>query len=211
MDALSFLADVTGYAQAQAEPSSANRPVKLATVDPAYDPASYATGTLPRVTFDGEATMSGKLYPVMAPYQPRPADRVVLVPVGNTYLIIGAIRTGSSMGLVQDWTAPTLAAGYTHNANENGTLQFRVLDSYGTRMVEWRGAVNRGSGSVITTVPAIARPSVRRTVLAPRNAAITNDVKIDFNTDGTAAVFGETTDSAPLPTWIALNGVSYFL
>ncbi|WP_433242490.1 hypothetical protein [Actinomadura nitritigenes] len=91
MDALSFLQDLTGYAQAQAQPSSANRPIKLATIDPAYNPAGYRTGTLPKVTFDGESTLSGKLYPVLGTYWPKPGDRVALAPVGTTYMIIGPL------------------------------------------------------------------------------------------------------------------------
>jgi hypothetical protein len=91
---IDFLTAISGYARADAHAAggSATRPIKLATVDPAYDP--YA-GLLPKVTFYGESTLSGKRYPHLAEYVPVPGDAVALIPCGNTYLIIGAI--GSSV------------------------------------------------------------------------------------------------------------------
>lgn len=90
MDALSFFQTVAGFTQSQTSQQSENKPFKLGTVDPAYV-ASTFPGTLPKVTFDGESTVSGKLYPVMSPYWPQPSDRVVLAPIGNTYLILGPV------------------------------------------------------------------------------------------------------------------------
>lgn len=87
-----FLRAITGYAEANAKPSSANKPVKLGRVDYDYDPADFLGGTNPRILFDGEATVSQKRYPVMPPYYPLPGARVCLVPVGTTYLVIGAVE-----------------------------------------------------------------------------------------------------------------------
>jgi hypothetical protein len=87
-----FLTEMSGYVQADITGSSANRPVKFATIDPAFDP--YA-GLLPKVTFDGEGTLSGKRYPHVATYVPIPSDRVVLIPAGNTYLILGSVDTST--------------------------------------------------------------------------------------------------------------------
>lgn len=90
MNPLDFLQSIAGFTQSQTAQQSANRPFKLGTIDPAYVASSFP-GTLPKVTFDGESTLSGKLYPVMAPYKPQPSDRVVLAPVGNTYVILGPL------------------------------------------------------------------------------------------------------------------------
>jgi hypothetical protein len=70
--------------------------VKLGVIDPAYSSSSYP-GTLPKVTFDGESTLSGKRYTVIGSYLPTPGDRVALLPVGNTYVIIGAIDTDAAL------------------------------------------------------------------------------------------------------------------
>lgn len=80
MDPLSFLDSVASHAQARYPV----RAPKLGTVDPAY-----TTGD-PKITFDGESSLSGKTYPY-AGYTPQAGDRVVLLPVGNSWLIIGAI------------------------------------------------------------------------------------------------------------------------
>lgn len=80
MDPLDFLDSVAGH-------TAARYPVQtplLGTVDPAY-----TTGN-PKITFDGETTLSGKTY-LYAGYTPQAGDRVVLLPVGNSYLVIAAI------------------------------------------------------------------------------------------------------------------------
>lgn len=59
--------------------------IKLATVDPAY-----AAGR-PKITFDGETTLSTKTYPYLASYTPGANDRVLLVQSGHTWVIIGEI------------------------------------------------------------------------------------------------------------------------
>ena len=82
VDPFDFL-DVTGgfSAQNQARPT-----FKLATIDP-----SYVSGA-PRVTFDGESTLSLKAYSRLAGYSPSPNDRVLMAAVGQAnYVILGAI------------------------------------------------------------------------------------------------------------------------
>lgn len=94
MDALTFLESVSGYTKAQ-QNGSADKPLRLGVIDPAYVTATFP-GTLPKVTFDGESTLSAKQYAVMSNYLPTASDRVVLVPVGTTYLIIGALDSDAS-------------------------------------------------------------------------------------------------------------------
>lgn len=95
MNPLDFLQSVAGFAQAN-QPGFDITKMRLATVDPAYVSSTYP-GTLPKVTFDGETTLSGKRYPVMSPYLPTPGDRVLMVPLGATYLIIGPTDQDASL------------------------------------------------------------------------------------------------------------------
>lgn len=52
--------------------------------------SSYTSGR-PRVLFDGESVLGAKVYPVLGSYSPAANDRVLLVPVGTSYVIVGKI------------------------------------------------------------------------------------------------------------------------
>jgi hypothetical protein len=101
--ALSFLDAVAGYVDSGSR-SSADRPIRLATVDPAYTPwVAYPAAPPPaRVTFDGESTLSGKAYPYASGFIPWAGSRVVLVPIGNSYLITGALSPQTPQGFWQN-------------------------------------------------------------------------------------------------------------
>lgn len=85
-----FLDLVAGHAKRGRRRSSADKPNRLAVVDPAYVAASFP-GTLPLVTFEGESTLSVKRYNVAGTYAPVAGHRVLMVPVGNTYVIVGKL------------------------------------------------------------------------------------------------------------------------
>jgi hypothetical protein len=88
-----FLESVAGYSQyiAKNEAPNANAPIRLAVIDPAYVASSYP-GTLPKVTFEGEDSVTEKRYLVVdTGYSPLPSDRVVMLPAGATYVIVGPI------------------------------------------------------------------------------------------------------------------------
>ena len=89
IDSRDFLEYVSGYANSgtSGPKSSAERPPKLGSID-----AAYTTG-LPKILFDGETTVSAKGYAWLDPYVPVPGDRVSLIPVGQSYLILGKINT----------------------------------------------------------------------------------------------------------------------
>lgn len=88
MKSIDFLAAIQGAARPKN--GSADRKARLATIDPAYVASSYP-GTLPRLTFDGEDTLSVRGYVALAPYIPTPGHRVVLLPIGNSYVILGSV------------------------------------------------------------------------------------------------------------------------
>lgn len=101
---LAFLDAVAGYTRAQSS-SSADRPIKLAKVDPAYDGfADPYPQPVPaaRVTFEGESTLSVKAYPVANGFIPSPNQRVYMVPIGTSYLIAGAVNPQTPQGFWQD-------------------------------------------------------------------------------------------------------------
>jgi len=120
-NALSFLQDVMGYNQAQHPKTSADKGIKLAVIDSAYVSSSFAAGTLPRVTFEGESTLSTKFYPVLGPYWPQPSDRVAMVPIGTTWLIIGPVSTADG-GV---WTPGNAHVG--GNLDVTGTITSSIL------------------------------------------------------------------------------------
>lgn len=100
-----FLRAIAGFAEANASPSSSNKPVKLGRVDYEFNPEDFLGGVNPRILFDGESSMSEKRYAVMPPYYPLPGARVCLIPVGTTYLIIGAVENVPQDPEVQIFTA----------------------------------------------------------------------------------------------------------
>lgn len=86
-----FLETVIGAAREASAGESANRPALLATVDPAYSGSGA-----PKVTFDGESTLSSKLYAYADSYRPAAGDRVLLVPIGTTYMIVCKVASGET-------------------------------------------------------------------------------------------------------------------
>jgi hypothetical protein len=85
---IDILTSIKGFEETTSAKSS-DRPIKQAVIDPAYVASSFP-GTLPKVTFEGETVLSTKFYPVADPYWPEPGDRVWMVPIGTTYMIVGS-------------------------------------------------------------------------------------------------------------------------
>lgn len=153
IDPRSFLATVTGYARRTAATTSADRPIRLATVDPDY------TGTgAPKVTFDGESTLSSKLYAFVDSYRPAASDRVVLIPVGTTYLIAGKISAGTSKtpGGVLDLATTTASTSLT--AAGGGTVT-----DVDTLSVSWDAVTGR---YYRVTLRTLARSTVADDILS---------------------------------------------
>jgi hypothetical protein len=192
MDALSFLQSVSGFVQSE-RTSAADRPPRLATVDPAYNPTTFP-GTLPRVTFDGEAVMSQKRYAVLGPtYVPSPSERVLLLAVGGTYVIVGPINaTPRRPVMVSDSTditgissggaaAGSPVVGTSFVAPPSGQVWINVSgwmwSSLNTVQVilgfELRAGATVGSGTVVTAVNA------ERALITPR--AVTSGGPADLN------------------------------
>jgi microcystin-dependent protein len=151
--ALDFLAALRGPSGAASTPSStaATLGPRLATVDAAYS----GSGSVP-VVFDGESAAGVRVYVALAPVLA--GQRVVLLPVGHTYVILGATTGGvagsdlpAGTSIEGHWTAapsgfyledgsvkvraddaPLFAAlGTRYNTGGETSLQFRLPDSRG--------------------------------------------------------------------------------
>lgn len=90
-----FLDAVRGYTQQPAgtRAPAQDRPPKMGTVDAAYTGAGPA-----KVKFDGETTTSTKAYTLIN-CQVAASDRVALIPLGKTLVIIGTIGTPPQLGM----------------------------------------------------------------------------------------------------------------
>src|SRR5689334_12648182 len=92
-----FLEATTEYVQKSLE-GAGTRAVKLATIDENYPTDPYYAGGLhgPKVTFDGDTTLSANGFAYLPhAYVPTAGDRVIMQPVGNTYVIAGSIDAAS--------------------------------------------------------------------------------------------------------------------
>jgi hypothetical protein len=129
IDERSFLRTVAGYTKQASPGDSAGRPDRLATIDPAYSGAGA-----PKVTFDGESTLSSKLYAYADSYRPAAGDRVLLVPIGTTYMIVGKVASGETktpggvLGYASGTTGQTLSGGQTTPTDITGlSVTFPVV------------------------------------------------------------------------------------
>lgn len=114
--------------------TSAQRAVRLATVD-----AGYTSGN-PRVTFDGETVLSTREYVSVIPVAA--GARVVMIPVGRTFVIVGDVEDGllaqfESIATdlsdlddrVDDLEAPLVQSGWAATVG-NGTAEQDVAITF---------------------------------------------------------------------------------
>lgn len=87
-DHVTFLQGISDFV-GEANQSSASKSNRLAVVDPSYVYGADST----KVTFDGEDSLTTKSYKILGNNYPLPGGRVLLVPVGTTYLIIGQVES----------------------------------------------------------------------------------------------------------------------
>jgi hypothetical protein len=128
MDAVDFLTAIQGLTSGQQAPGN-----KLATIDPAYTIGTVNDPTLPKVTFDGESTMSTKRYPIVDGYLPAPSQRVLMVPIGRTYVVAGAVSSANRRN------SPPRVKVYRHvdqTGIPTGTVGAIIFDSNATTVFE---------------------------------------------------------------------------
>jgi hypothetical protein len=131
---------------------------------------------------------------------------------GTTWVAVSVGRSS--------WTTITPESPWTQNGNNNGNLQYRLLNISGEESLQFRGALGRASyptspaGSYVvnnTALPSIVRPSTLRTVLIPCSDTSSDRIalKLDVRVDGYLEVFGFS--SSAKPPWIGFNGVTVSL
>lgn len=114
------------------------------------------------------------------------------------------------------WKTITPASPWTQNGNNQGDLQYRILNIAGEESIQFRGGLARASypsspssSYVInnSSLPTAARPSTLRTVLIPCSDTSSDRIalKLDIKTNGDLEVFGFA--SSIKPPWIGFNGV----
>ncbi|WP_030670729.1 hypothetical protein [Streptomyces rimosus] len=147
------------------------------------------------------------------------AEKLLTVYDGTAWTVVAA---GTSA-----WTTIPLASGFSHNGNDNGTAQYRIVNLFGELTVMLQGGIDIGysgspsvirNGGIITStpLPSAARPGSLRTVPAACSA-VTSDslsLKLDAQPDGHLKIVGTTASNASeriTPPWISLNGCYYSL
>lgn len=129
------------------------------------------------------------------------------------------VRVSSTWSVIavgnRAWTTIGLASGWSHNGNENGTLQYRLVNLFGEDTLMFRGGISRSSypgtvpGSWTLTssaLPAAARPSTKRTFVVACSDVSSDRLalKVDLQTDGHISLWG--TSSTTKPPWVSFNG-----
>lgn len=112
------------------------------------------------------------------------------------------------------WTTISLTTGWAHNGNDQGTLQYRIVNFAGEDTIMFRGGVSRASYGALQAyyqlnanpLPASARPSTLRTISVPCSDVNSERItlKLDITTDGWLRVFG--IQARTLPPWVGFNG-----
>jgi hypothetical protein len=157
---------------------------------------------------------------------PAVGDQVLLVQSGaGSWWAAGRTSSGADTA----WTDVSLVSGFSHNGNSNGNVQYRVVVTAGTRMMQWRGGIGitytsntiPNSGNILTApLGASLRPAGRRSITAACSAGSSSSLslKLDFQMDGTVQIVGTTTAttdtySTPIirPPWVSLNNIQYSL
>lgn len=120
----------------------------LAYIDDDFDPMKYPQ-ILPKVRFNGQP-VSLKGYKVTIPgYVPMPGDRVLMIPVGNDWVIGGVLETQREVLFpgTTVWEA-SYDASQTLNATTDTTINWQIVDLDLVGSEQNRGAISRFQPSV---------------------------------------------------------------
>lgn len=109
-----------------------------------------------------------------------------------------------------DWTAVSLASGFTNNGNAQGTVRYRRITIAGAPFMQLRGGVSwatsgtlPNSGNILAAVlPTNCRPALLTSLPVAAGGV---DIKLDAQTGGQLRLISST----GLTTWAALSGVQY--
>lgn len=120
-------------------------------------------------------------------YTPIVGQTVLILKQGSEIMALGHIAVSEETG----WTLATLQSGFTHDGNNNGNLMYRKVRDHGADKIQWKGAVDRNTGSTVTNLPVGFRPASARSLVAARNdSGGSNVVRVDFWEGGDVNLFG---------------------
>jgi hypothetical protein len=208
--ARNFLESIVGYTKTPgAKVPSFDRPIRLAIVDEAY------MDGLVKVRFDGEEQVGTKGYPALSSYNPVADDRVALIPVGSSYLIIG--KVDPTPRTFPQWhdLEPLLENGW--NVADVPISSFQSTPEYirqSDGLVKVKGLVAGGTytnETVIATLPEGYRPTGQL-----HFATIQEDQPMLIRVDpagkiriGRFALESFDPDVAPGGGWISLDPITF--
>ena len=93
-------------------------PFSLGKISPNYQ------GGNPQILFDGEASVSVKKYPHLSSYKPVSNDRVLLINIAGTHLVvgyIGAFRNTNTMNVISaSYSGSNYQTGYSYFPSNSG-------------------------------------------------------------------------------------------
>lgn len=181
-----------------------------------FDPATAVKGIVtafdfqgspPTITVNigGDASVEVADVRIINTYSPEIGHTVLLIKQGSQIFALGhladlaATTTSSGSG---GWVQATLSNG-SHGGNENGDIYYRRILDHGSWKIQWRGGWTVSGTAMIATAQALAeefRPTSRRSLLAARQAVGSVATRLDFNTDGTVTLVGDTTAPASATT-----------
>ena len=183
LDARDFLDVVAGYSNAPTNgpKSSAERPIRLGTID------QYYTAGPAKVLFDGETVISSRGYSWSSTYTPTAGERVYLLPVGQTYLIVGSITSAITYPRYYNLA---LNSGFTTYNSSFHNPSFTKTTSGLVKLTGLGANTNTGilaNNTVIGTLPVGFRPPIN--MLFPAMSGSANAVgTIGVETNGNVVV-----------------------
>lgn len=149
-------------------PPSTQRALKIGTVDPAF------TTGLPKVTFDGESTMSTKTYAYLNS-KPAAGARVVLAPVGTGYVIIGTIggTSGGGSRFAIKSADESVTNSITLQDDNHLTLPVDANSTYTFQLLLFVVSATNNTGHFKYTMAGPAGSSVDYVQSAPNRSSLT--------------------------------------
>lgn len=183
-----------------------------AAMDPGRNLGSWIKAVVTAVDFNGspptlsiqiggDTTTTVTNVRLLNNYTPEVGHTVLVAYQGADIVVFGHIAdAGALFPADNGWIKATLSSGTSHNGNSNGDVYYRRVLEDGSWKMQWQGAVSVGSNMfIIDTGQALGseyRPTSLRSMMAARNSTGSNDVKLDFRTDGRVQIVGANTTGA---------------
>ena len=172
--ARAFLESLAGYTNdPQGDAPSHDRPVKLATVSPAYSGTGEAA-----VKFDGENLMGVRTYVALLPV--KAGDRVAMLPVGRTYVILGSVAGLSlAASAIKSGTLPLARGGTGVSAASLAELKVALGIPYAET-----GGITPSSGAAGGVVAPVYFDGLTTIVLPVGMFTVKPNVSVDVEHSG---------------------------